>query len=81
MLFRKGLSSSRKTSRVKKKLWSKFDYSFKNIKNIESLKMTSKVLYELLIRSFERFKYFSQTSNLTIAKNTNLDQRKSKHHT
>ena len=42
--------------------------------------MTSKVLYELLIRSYERFKYFSQTWNLTIAKNTNVNQRKSKNH-
>ena len=30
-------------------------------KNSESPKMPSKVLYEALIRSYERFKYFSQT--------------------
>ena len=35
----------------------KCDFRFKNMKNPN---MTSKVLYELLIRSYERFKYFSQ---------------------
>ena len=35
--------------------------------------MTSKVVYELLIRSYERFMYFSQTWNLTISKNTNVN--------
>ena len=58
----------------------KCDFRFKNMKKTESPKMTSKVLYELLIRSYERFKYFSQTWNLTIAKNTSVNQRKSKHH-
>ena len=42
--------------------------------------MTSKVVYEHLIRSYERFTYFSQTWNLTIAKNTNVNQGKSKNH-
>ena len=42
--------------------------------------MTSNVLYEVLIRSYERFKYFSQTLNLTMAKNTNVNKQKSKHH-
>jgi len=44
----------------------------------ESPKITSNVLYELLITSYERFKYFSQTWNLTISKNTNVNKRKSK---
>ena len=42
--------------------------------------MTSKVLYELLIRSYERFKYFSQTWNFTISKSTSVNQRKREHH-
>ena len=42
--------------------------------------MTSKVVHELLIKSYERFMYFSQIWNLTIAKNTNVNQRKSKNH-
>ena len=42
--------------------------------------MQSKFLYELLIRSYERFKYFSQTWISTIAKNTNVNHRISKHH-
>ena len=75
------LSLSRKLWKVFKKKISKIShFRFKNMKKTESLKMTSKVLYELLIRSYERFKYFSQTLNLTIAKNTNVTQRKSKHH-
>ena len=42
--------------------------------------MTSEVLYELLIRIYERFKYFLQTWNLTISKNTNVNNRISKHY-
>ena len=49
-------------------------------KKAESPKMTSKVLYELLIRSYERFKYFSRTWNLTISKSTSVNQRKCGHH-
>ena len=47
------------------------------MKKIESPNMTSKVVYELLIRSYERFMYFSQ---ITVAKNTIVNQRKSKNH-
>ena len=42
--------------------------------------MISKVLYELLLRSYERFKYFSQTLNFTISKNTNVNHRKPEHY-
>ena len=42
--------------------------------------MVSKRLYLHYVRSYERFMYFSQTWNLTIAKNTNVNQRKSKNH-
>ena len=49
-------------------------------KKTETPKMDSKVLYELLIRSYERFKYFSEAWNWMIAKNTGVNQRKSKHH-
>ena len=42
--------------------------------------MTSKVLYELLIRSYARFKYFSRTWNLTIFKSKSVNQRKCEHH-
>ena len=42
--------------------------------------MVSKRLYLHYLRSYERFMYFSQTWNLTIAKNTNVNQRKSKNH-
>ena len=50
------------------------------MKKIESPKMTSKVLYELLTRSYEQFKYFLQTWNLTISKTTKVNNRKSEHH-
>ena len=56
------------------------NFSFKNMKKTESPKMISKVPYELSIRSYERYKYFSQTWSLTIAKNTSVNWRKSKHH-
>ena len=62
-----------------KKLSKKCDFRFKNIKKTESPKMTSKVLYELLIRSYERFKYFWQTWNLTISKSTSVNQWKCEH--
>ena len=42
--------------------------------------MTSKVLYELLIRSYEQFKVVSLTSNLAIDKNTHVNNRKNKNH-
>ena len=58
----------------------KTDFRFKNMKKTESPKMTSKVLYELLIRSYERFKYFSRTWNLTISKSTSVNQQKCGHH-
>ena len=38
----------------------KCDFRFKDMKKTESPKMTSKGLYELLIRSYERFMYFRQ---------------------
>ena len=47
------------------------------MKKTESHQMTSKVLYEVLKKSYERFKDFSQTSNLTISKNTNVNNGKS----
>ena len=50
------------------------------MKKTESPKMTSKFLYEIIIRSYERFTYFSQTWNLKIFKNTDVDQQKSKHY-
>ena len=50
----------------------KRDYRFKNMKKTESPKITLKVVYELLITSYERFQYFSQTWNLTIAKKASV---------
>ena len=62
MMVTKDLSSRLKLRKVKKKKISKKrDFRFKNMKEIESPKMTSKVVYELSIRSYERFMYFSQT--------------------
>ena len=53
------------SSRCKLRKFSNFffenDFKAKNMKKTESPKITSKVHYELLIRSYERFKYFSQT--------------------
>ena len=60
----------------KSNLIKKCDFTSKNIKNSESPKMTSKVLYELLLTSYEQFLIFSQTWNLTLHKNTNKDQPK-----
>ena len=40
------------------------------MKKTKSPKITLKVLYELLIRSYERFMYFRQTWKFTIFKNT-----------
>ena len=80
MMVTKDLSSRHKFRKVFKNVFlKKGDLTFKNMKKTESPKMTSKVLYELLIRSYERFKYFSQTWNLTISKNTNV-YGKSKHY-
>ena len=59
----------------KKKISKKRDFRTKNMKKTKSPKMTSKVLCELLIRSYERFKYFSRTWNLTISKSTSVNQR------
>ena len=68
-------SSGGKLRKVfEKKYLRKSDFRVKNIK------INSKVLYELLIRSYEWFKYFSQTWNLTISKNTYVNKRKSKHY-
>ena len=81
MMVTNDLSSGRKLRKLfKKKMSKKWDFRFKNIKKTESPKMTSKVLYELLIRSYERFKDFSQTWNLTISKNTSVNNGKSKHY-
>ena len=41
--------------------------------------MISKVLYKLLIKSYERFGFFSRDLNLTIAKNINVNHQISKH--
>ena len=77
----KDLSSRRKLRKFFKIFFfEKCDFRLKNMKKTESQKMTSNVLHELLIRSYERFNYFSQTWNLTIAKNTKENQRKSKNH-
>ena len=55
MMVINDLSSRRKLRKVfKKKLSKKCDFRFRNIKKTESPKMTTKVLYELLIRSSER---------------------------
>ena len=42
--------------------------------------MNSKILYELLVRSYKRLEYFLQTWNFMIAKNINVNQQKSKRH-
>ena len=63
-------------SREKSNLSQKCNFTSKNIKNSESPKMTSKVLYELLLTSYEQFLIFSQTWNLTLHKNANKDQPK-----
>ena len=44
----------------------------------ESPKMTSKIIYERVTRSYEGFNYFSQSWNLTISKDTSVNNRKSK---
>ena len=69
------ISSSRGENwgKLKKKLSKKCDFSSKNIKKTESPKITPKV------RSYEGFKHFSQTWNLTISKNTSVNQRKCEH--
>ena len=55
-------------------------FRFQKMKRTESPKLTSKFLYELLIRSYARFKYFSRTWNLTIFKSKSVNQRKCEHH-
>jgi len=45
----------------KKKLSKQMNFRFKNMKKTGNPKMTSKVVYELIKRSYERFKYFSHT--------------------
>ena len=50
------------------------------MKKAESTKIIPEVLIELLIRNYERFKYFSQTRNLALSKNTSVKHRKTKHH-
>ena len=73
------LSSRCKLRKVfKKKLSKKSDFRFKNIKKTESPKMISKVLCELLIRSYEQFYVFSLTLNLAIIKNTESSKMASK---
>ena len=52
----------------------------KKYKKTESPKIISKVVKELLIRNYVRFIYFSPTWNLMIAKNTIVNQQKSKQH-
>ena len=52
----------------------------KKMKKTMIPKTTSKVLYELLLRSYEQFKLFSQTWNLNIDKNTNENSEKTKYH-
>ena len=42
--------------------------------------MTSNVLYEPLIRSYEQFKYFTQTWNTTTSKKINVYHPQSKHY-
>ena len=62
--------------REKSNLIQKFDFSYNNIKKTECPKMTSKVLYELLLTNYEQFLIFSRTWNLTLHKNTSKDQPK-----
>ena len=58
MIVTKDLSSRRKLRKVyKKKLSKKSDFRFKNMEKNESPKMTSKVVYGVLIRSDERFMF------------------------
>ena len=80
MMVTKDLSSGHQLRKVKKKLSKKDDFMFRNMKKTESPKMTSKILYELWIKSYEQFKYFSQTWNLTISKNTSVNHRTLKHY-
>ena len=47
------------------------------MKKTESPKLTSKVQYELLIRSIEQ-SFFSKTQNLIIDKNTSVNHVKTK---
>ena len=54
MMVSKDLSSRLKLRKfLKKKLSKKRDFRTKNMKKTESPKMTSKVVYELLIMSYE----------------------------
>ena len=61
MMVTKNLSSRRKLRKVFKNIFIEKmgDFRLKNMKKTESPKMTTKVVYELLIRSYERFMYFS----------------------
>ena len=61
MMLTKDLSSGLKLRKDKKKNVEKNDFMMKNMKKSESPKVISKVIYELLITSYGRFKYFLQT--------------------
>ena len=58
-----------------KKIITKCDLKVKNMGKTQSKKMNSqKVPYQLLPRSYEQFKFFSQTSKLTTDKNISEDE-------
>ena len=65
----------------KSNLSQKCDFTSKKIKNRESPKTTSKVLYELLLTSYEQFLIFSRTWNFSLPKTpTRTSQKLSNRH-
>ena len=58
IMVAKDLSSRYKLTKAFNCFFLKIDFKAKNMKKTESPKISSKFLYELLIRSYERFKYF-----------------------
>ena len=72
-------SSSRKLKVFQKKLTKMRLQVQKHEKKWKS-KMASRVLYELSIRTYEEFKFFSQTWNFTLAKKIIVNDEKAKHH-
>ena len=69
-----------KRGQLQKKFSKNIDFRLINLKNTENPKLTSKVVKELLIRSYDRFMHFSPTWDLTITKNTSVNQQKFKQH-
>ena len=77
---KKVLSTRHKLRKVFKIFFQKNAILFQKYEKIRKSKTDLKRPLRALIRFNERFAYFSQTWNLTISKNTNVNQRKSNHY-